>query len=152
MGIAPPPPRRRRIETVTDVGELVRRFYQAAIPDPLLGPIFDGFGVDWSVHIPRLVDFWASRLLGGTGYEGNPVAAHGPVLDRCPFGSVQLARWLELWEETVDELFIGERADLAKERARHAARAIGVLARRQRAPISSPGEETTLDRGSRRDG
>jgi hypothetical protein len=30
----------------------VRRFYQAVIPDPLLGPTFTAFGVDWSVHIP----------------------------------------------------------------------------------------------------
>ena len=32
-------------------------------------------------------------------------------------------RWLVLWRETVDELFVGERADLAKAHAQRVARA-----------------------------
>src|SRR5438270_248786 len=85
------------------VNLLVRRFYQAAIPDPLLGPIFHDFGVDWSIHIPTLVDYWAARLLDRPGYVGNAVGAHQPVLERCGFGDRELDRWVELWEETVDE-------------------------------------------------
>jgi hemoglobin len=130
MGLPPVPATRRAIVEVADVELLVRRFYQAAIPDPLLGPIFEGFGVDWSAHIPKLIGFWASRLLGITGYEGNPVGAHRPVLARFPFGAAELERWVELWEETVDELFTGEVAALAKQRARTAAGAIGSLAGR----------------------
>lgn len=130
MGDAPPPASRTPIDDVDDVELLVRRFYQAVIPDPTLGPIFHDFGVDWSAHIPKLVDFWAGRLLGVPGYAGNPVGAHQPVLDRCPFGPAELARWLELWEETVDELFVGDVAELAKQRAHLAAGAIGSLVRR----------------------
>jgi hemoglobin len=130
MGVPPPPIERRPIETIADVELLVRRFYQAVIPDPTLGPIFHAMGVDWSVHIPKLVDFWAGRLLGIAGYEGNPVGAHQPVLDHRPFGAAELARWLELWEETIDELFVGNVAELAKQRALMAAGAIGTLARR----------------------
>jgi hemoglobin len=130
MGVPSPPARRTEIVNVGDVELLVRRFYQAVIPDPVLGPIFHGFGVDWSAHIPKLVDFWAGRLLGEPGYQGNPVGAHQPVLDRFPFGEAELARWLELWNETVDEVFVGDVAELAKERARVAGGAIGSLARR----------------------
>jgi hemoglobin len=86
--------------------------------------------VDWSAHIPKLVDFWASRVLGVPGYVGNAVGAHQPVLERCGFGPAELARWLELWAETVDELFSGERAEMAKARAAVAAAAIGSLVRR----------------------
>ena len=118
------------IVDVADVEVLVRRFYRAAIPDPTLGPVFDGFGVDWSVHIPKLVDFWALRLLDRPGYMGNAVGAHQPVLERCGFGAVELDRWLELWGETVDELFAGPTAELAKERARLAGQAIESLVRR----------------------
>jgi hemoglobin len=132
MGNPPIARERRPLADVADVEVLVRRFYQAAIPDPLLGPIFEGFGVDWSVHIPKLVDFWAGRLLGVAGYQGNPVGAHQPVLERCPFGEAELARWLELWEETVDELFTGEVAELAKQRAHMAGDAIATLFRRRR--------------------
>jgi hemoglobin len=135
MGAPPLPAERHAIAEVADVELLVRRFYQAVIPDPLLGPIFEGFGVDWSEHIPKLVDFWAGRLLGVAGYQGNPVGAHRPVLELRPFGAAELARWIELWEETVDELFTGEVAELAKQRARMAADAIGSLARRHAAQL-----------------
>lgn len=127
MGIPPRPAVRTEIADRDDVDLLVRRFYQSVIPDDLLGPIFHAMAVDWSVHIPKLVDFWAGRLLGEPGYIGNPVAAHQPVLDRSPFGDAELERWLELWEETVDELFVGPVADLAKERALGAAGAIRIL-------------------------
>ena len=137
MGIPRAPATRGPISDVADVDLLVRRFYQAVIPDPVLGPIFHGFGVDWSVHIPKLVDFWANRLLGVEGYVGNAVAAHQPVLDRFPFGAGELDRWLELWRETLDELFVGEVAELAKQRAGSAAGAIGTLVRRHGADVSA---------------
>lgn len=138
MDIPPPPARRTPIESVADVELLVRRFYRALIPDPLLGPIFHAMAVDWSLLIPKLVDFWAGRLLGQPGYAGNPVGAHQPVLDRFPFGDVELARWLELWEETVDELFDGEVAELAKQRAGLRAGAIASLATRHAAALGGP--------------
>jgi hemoglobin len=134
MGVPTAPARRRPIETVADVEELVRRFYQAAIPDPQLGPVFHAFGVDWSVHIPKLVAYWARELLGETGYQGNPVGAHGPVLDCRHFDAPEIARWLELWSETVDECFTGETAEWAKRRAGLAGQAIAVLARRHPGP------------------
>lgn len=89
------------------------------------------------MHIPKLVEFWAGRLLEAPGYVGNPVAAHQPVLDRCPFGAGELERWVELWSETVDELFVGDVAERAKQRARMAAGAIGSLARRHAAASSA---------------
>jgi hemoglobin len=138
MGIVPLATSRTEIETIDDVELLVRRFYQAVIPDDLLGPIFHGMRVDWGVHIPKLVDFWAGRLLGEPGYTGNPVGAHQPVLDRFPFGRTELDRWLELWEETVDELFVGEVAAVAKDRAHGAAGAIAILARRHAAGRGIP--------------
>src|SRR4051794_17665834 len=106
-----PPSERSELRSVADVEVLVRRFYQAAIPDPLLGRVFHDFGVDWSVHIPKLVDFWAGRLFGHPGYVGNAVGAHQPVLEQCGFGESELNRWLDLWSETVDELFVGEVAE-----------------------------------------
>src|SRR5690349_9036846 len=130
MGIPKRPAQRTTIDELADVDLLVRRFYQAVIPDPTLGPIFAAFRVDGSVHVPKLVDFWAGRLLGRSGYDGNPAGAHLPVHERCPFGGPELARWLELWEETVDELFVGDVAELAKARAHGAADAIATLLRR----------------------
>jgi len=137
MGNPTPPPSRRTIDDRADVELLVRRFYQAVIPDDVLGPIFAAMHVDWSVHVPTLVDFWAGRLLGEPGYAGNPVGAHRSVHDRCPFGQREMDRWLTLWAETVDELFAGELAEVAKGRARMAADAI--LAFTRRAPQAKIG-------------
>ena len=141
MGIPPRPSVRTEIADRSDVDLLVRRFYQAVIPDSVLGPIFEAMRVDWSVHIPKLVDFWAGRLLGERGYVGNPVGAHQPVLDRCPFGDAELDHWVELWEETVDELFVGDVATLAKQRAHLAREAIAWLVRRhdRSIPVSAAG-------------
>jgi len=141
MGLAPAadPAARHDIESLADVELLVRRFYQAVIPDPLLGPVFHDVGVDWSVHIPKLVDFWSGRLLGVTGFTGNVAGAHLAVFDRCPFGEREMARWLELWHETLDELFVGPTVELAKTRAAGAAAAIGALVGRR-----EPGRSTLL--------
>lgn len=138
MGIPTRAPVTHDIDERADLDVLVRRFYQAVIPDPLLGPIFEAVHVDWAAHIPKLVDFWCGRLLGEPGYVGNPVGAHQPVLDTSPFGDAEIARWLNLWAETVDELFVGPIAELAKERAALAGHAIGSLARRHAQLMRSP--------------
>ncbi len=117
------------IATPADVELLVRRFYQAAIPDPLLGPLFHAGAIDWSVHVPLLRTFWERELLGVAGYAGNVVAAHRPLLDRTPVGEANLDRWVELWDETVDELFTGPTATDAKRRARQIADALAHVAR-----------------------
>jgi len=140
---APAGPATRDLAGVDDVETVVRRFYQAVIPDPTLGPIFAAMVVDWGEHIPKLVDFWMLRLFDRPGYRGNAAGAHVPVLDRVGFGDEEMQRWLELWTETVDELFVGPVAELAKERALMAATAIGSLARRH-AETSGAGVPTGI--------
>ena len=119
------------IATAEDIEALVRRFYQAAIPDPLLGPLFKAAGVDWSVHIPLLRVFWQRELLNTAGYAGSVVGAHRVLLDVAPVGTVNLDRWVELFEETVDESFTGPVAEHAKHRATQIAAAIASLAARR---------------------
>lgn len=119
--LAPP---ERDIHDADDVAVVVRRFYQAVIPDPLLGPIFEEFGVDWSTHIPLLCSFWERQLLGTPGWTGNVARAHADVRAVVPFGDGELDRWLELFSETVDECFVGPRAEHAKARARDIGRVL----------------------------
>lgn len=130
MSVPPAPAEREELRDPTQVGELVRRFYQAVLQDGLLGPIFEGMELDWGVHLPKMVDFWSDRVFGTNEYRGNAVGAHQPVLDRFGFGDAELDRWLELWTETVEELFTGEGAERAVERAHLAAAGIRTLARR----------------------
>jgi hemoglobin len=107
-----------------DIERLVVAFYRDAAMDDILGPVFHAARVDWSVHIPKLIDFWAWQLLGERGYEGNPLRAHEPSHTRTPFSDEHYQRWLELFTATVDEYFEGPVAETAKARARRMARAL----------------------------
>lgn len=132
MNIAPALPRSRDITTGNDVGVVVCSFYRAVIPDPLLGPLFKRYGVDWASHIPKLERYWEHVLFERPGSPVNTIAAHGPVQRATPFGREHIDRWVELWEETVDESYVGPVAERAKQRARLIARALHAVALRQR--------------------
>lgn len=110
-----------------DVERLVRDFYRQAAMDDVLGPVFEAAAVDWRAHIATLVDFWSWQLLGVRGYEGNPLRAHASVHHVVPFTAAHYARWLDLFESTVDSLFAGPVADLAKARGRKMAAALARL-------------------------
>ncbi len=47
------------------------------------------------------------------------------ILARAPFGPDHLVRWLDLFDETVDECFVGPTAARAKHLARQAGGSIG---------------------------
>ncbi|MDB5241965.1 MAG: sec-independent protein translocase TatC, partial [Spirosoma sp.] len=65
------------IQSTHDVEELVGQFYGKIRQDVMLGPVFDVVAqVDWEHHIPRLVGFWSTVLLGSDQYRGNPVLPH----------------------------------------------------------------------------
>lgn len=115
---------RRDVTNRVDVERLVRSFYRHAAMDDVLGPVFAAAHVDWSAHIPTLIDFWVWQLFGQRGYEGNPLRAHQPAHARTPFSDVHYERWLELFDTTVDDDFAGPGAELAKARARRMARAL----------------------------
>jgi hemoglobin len=106
------------IQSTTDVEELVRQFYGKVRQDVMLGPVFNVVAqVDWAHHIPRLVGFWSTVLLGSEEYKGNPVLPHLALGHKTPIGPVHFKQWLALFIQTVDELFVGERAEQAKIRA-----------------------------------
>lgn len=99
-----------------DVEQLVRTFYRAAAMDGLLGPVFEAAHLNWGAHVATLIDFWSWQLLGERGYTGQPLRAHEPVNARTPLSHEHYEQWVLLFRETVDELFLGPRAELAKHR------------------------------------
>lgn len=110
-----------------DVELFVVNFYRDAAIDEILGPIFTHAQIDWNEHIAKLTDFWSWQLLGERGYEGNPLIGHQHAHAASPFAAEHFSRWLELFEENLDDLFSGPVASNALERARKMAHAMSRL-------------------------
>ena len=73
--------------------------------------------------MPQIASFWETILLGAQSYRGGAFRPHAALHRQVPLRSGHFERWLVLWRETVDELFEGERAELAKSHAERVARA-----------------------------
>jgi len=117
----------RDLDSRTEIRELVVRFYRDVAADDLLGPVFlDVAHVDWTTHIPKLVDYWCRVLLREPVYDGAFLGPHERVHARQPLERAHFDRWYELWVEAVDSGWTGPFADAAK---RHAARNMATLAK-----------------------
>ncbi|HET8860295.1 group III truncated hemoglobin [Marivirga sp.] len=101
-----------------DIQLLVDSFYEKVLKDNTIGYIFtDVAKLNVPEHMPIMYDFWSSVLLGTSAYKGNPMDKHFALNEKEPLQKKHFDRWLELWLETVDELFEGETAREAKTRA-----------------------------------
>jgi len=108
-----------------DVIELVDAFYARAFADPLIGPIFTEVAhMDLARHMPIMADFWQTVLFRAGLYKRNALQVHFDLNRLEPLTADHFDRWLDLWSATVDELFAGEKAELAKLQARRIAGSI----------------------------
>jgi hemoglobin len=102
-----------------DVKKLVDSFYQKVKADGLIGDIFNHVAeVDWEHHLPKMYSFWESILLSIEGYKGNPMQKHLQLNQKIPLTATHFDRWIALFEQTVDENFVGANANEAKLRAK----------------------------------
>ncbi len=105
---------KRDIESDEDIKKLVHTFYSRVQRDERLGYIFnDAAGVDWEMHLSKMVDFWSNLIFQTNRYRGRPFRRHLPL----PIESGDFERWYGLWSRTVQELFEGKNADHAREMA-----------------------------------
>jgi hemoglobin len=106
------------ILTRADIELLVRSFYHKVVADDVIGYIFnDVVKVHWEKHLPTMFDFWENTLFFTGSYDGNPMLIHEHLHKRVPFTAQHFQRWILLFTTTVDELFEGVKATLAKQRA-----------------------------------
>lgn len=102
------------ISSIDDIKLLVDTFYGRIQADDLLGPVFnDRIQDKWPVHLDKMYRFWQTVLLEVYTYSGRPFPPH----DQLPIDGIHFKRWLELFSQTVDELFAGNKATEAKWRA-----------------------------------
>ena len=115
---------RHDINDRADCERLVRAFYGRALTDPVIGFIFtDVARLDLEAHVPRITSFWETILLDAHTYGGGAFRPHAELNERVRLRTGHFQRWLALWGETVDELFAGDRAELAKAHAQRVAQA-----------------------------
>lgn len=107
------------ITTRADIEQLIIRFYDKVKRDDTIGYIFNDIAkTNWEHHIPLIVDFWEGILLDTTSYRRNAMDIHYQLNKKEPFRKEFFDRWLQLFRETLNELFEGEKAELAWKRAR----------------------------------
>jgi hemoglobin len=112
------------IETRADCERLVRKFYERAFADPIIGFLFTDIAkLDLDAHVPRITSFWETILLGARSYGGGAFAPHAALHAKVPLLRGHFDRWVTIWSDTVDDLFAGERAELAKAHAQRVAHA-----------------------------
>jgi hemoglobin len=109
---------KKDIENRADIELLVNIFYTKVLADKELGFIFREMAkVNWSTHLPTMVGFWENIILYTGTYEGNLMNLHQLLHHITPLNETHFSQWNKLFLITVDELFEGKKANLAKQRA-----------------------------------
>jgi hemoglobin len=102
---------------------VVQAFYEKVRLDPLLGPIFNRAIAEdaWPAHLAKLCDFWSSVTLMTGRFKGTPMQAHLRV---GGIGPTHFARWLELFQQTVDETCPADAAAIFVEKSQMIGRSL----------------------------
>lgn len=109
---------KQELASRADIELLVQTFYDKVKADPLIGPIFNDVAkVNWQAHLPVMYDFWENTIFFTGNYSGNPMQVHMQLNERFPLNESHFSRWIRLFLLTTDELFEGDKAELAKQRA-----------------------------------
>ena len=106
------------ISSREDLLQLVSKFYEKLLADNSINYLFTDIAkIDLAHHLPLLVDFWNSVLFQSDMYHKNAMQPHIDIHQKSPLQAHHFETWLRYFNETADELFEGEKAFLAKERA-----------------------------------
>ena len=109
----------------TDVEDIVARFYETMLKDPIIGYIFtDVVSINLQHHLPVIVDFWADALFNERNYAGNPLRKHLDVHQKIPLTPGHFTRWLYLFGKAVDHQHAGPNTESMKQRAEMVAKSI----------------------------
>lgn len=106
------------IENRDDIATVISAFYTKAMQDALIGHYFTVVTrLDLKKHLPIMYDFWESVLFQSRKYHGDAMYKHFLLHKQAPLHAEHFARWLQLFQETVDASFSGTVAETAKSRA-----------------------------------
>lgn len=101
-----------------DLLQLLTSFYKKLLADESISYLFtDVAKIDLDHHLGILVDFWDNVLFQSDTYRKNAMQPHMVLHQKSPLQKQHFETWLGYFNETVDELFEGEIAFLAKQKA-----------------------------------
>lgn len=109
---------KKDLESRKDIECLVNTFYKKVLTDEVIGHIFTEIAkIDMDKHMPIMYDFWETTLFQNGMYKGNPIQVHQNLNKKKPLTKTHFDRWISLFNSTIDSLFVGDKAELAKTRA-----------------------------------
>ena len=109
---------KKDISNRDDILKLLTSFYNKLLADQSISYLFtDVAKIDLHHHLEILVNFWDSVLFQSDTYRKNAMQPHLILHQKSPLQKQHFETWLTYFNETVDELFEGDTAHLAKERA-----------------------------------
>jgi hemoglobin len=110
------------IQNRQDIDKMMRHFYDKLLADEVMAPIFEKViarGLDH--HFDTLVDFWDNILFYTGAYKDNAMIKHVQLNEWYPLEKKHFEKWLGHFDNSVDEMFEGEKAEIAKSRAKQIA-------------------------------
>ena len=108
-----------------DIEDIVARFYDAVLADPIVGFIFTDIAeIQLEHHLPIIVDFWDDIVFTEGVYKGNPLQKHLDIHHKMPLRPGHFTRWLFLFDKAVKEHHIGDNAQKMLDRAELVAKSI----------------------------
>ncbi len=103
------------IQNQDDLFLLVDVFYKKLLADDNISYIFtDVVKIKLEEHLPILVTFWSQSILSTGGYSNNLTQIHLDVNQKEYLSPELFKIWLRHFNDTVDALFLGTKAEKIK--------------------------------------
>lgn len=109
---------REELFPIRAIEQMVEEFYGRIRQDDVLGPIFERRIDDWPRHLARMTSFWRAVLRSEPTYSRSPRGAP-PELHRriSELRKHHFQRWLRLFGEVVEEVYVPEAHGRVKDAA-----------------------------------
>lgn len=111
-------PEKEDIQNREDLLLLMQEFYKKLLADDSINYLFTEVAkIDLAHHLTVLVDFWDAILFQSDTYRKNAMQPHMELHQQSPLQKHHFETWLRYFKSSVDDLFEGKIAFVAKERA-----------------------------------
>ena len=102
-----------------DIHIIVDLFYKKLLRDEEMNIFFEKFKNPQVLkkHLDVLVDFWDNILFYSGTYAKNAMLPHIELNKKTPFSKLHFDLWLGHFNDTIDDKFKGENAEIIKNRA-----------------------------------